>query len=526
MFRAFTLTALALCFFGGAITTGSAYETPWSVFSETSGMGVMQNGQQYLRLDNGIWGPNWSWNSYRGSITAANGSSTSRLESLLKTGAKLNLNIQTRKTAPRQITVNYRLTSSEDTSLTLAIISLTLDKQFADKAKVNAVTSNGTKIEPSFPLGIGSLGDDVSLLNLIDSAGHLTCIQITPAAKVSIDKSLRIVLAEKQLLKANAQNVTLKVDFPENVTYYPSPDHVPFDTDFDDWFPWQPKHNYDQPSEIDMSDWLEAPAGKHGRITRRDDKLIYNSQPIRLWGINLCYSTCAPENSLADKRSRFYAKYGINSVRLHKYADGSGWQGIQSRDSFLDFDPTALDRMDYQIAQFKTRGIYTKLSSTFGVKLGARDREHVPFMDEFGKLSGNRNRLATGHGSVFLSRELQDMQIQQIVTLLRHKNPYTGQTYAQDPAIAVVELFNEDSVLFFGTLGCLQKIPTLRQRSAQRFSDWLMAKYGSEKALIAAWGKDALNSFANEGFIGESLERKSIVPAGNPWFYDPKQLAG
>lgn len=526
MFRAFTLTALALCFCSGAITTMSAQETSWSVFSETSGIGVMQNGQPYLRLDNGIWGPNWSWNSYRGSIAVSNGNSTSRLESLLKTGAKLDLNIHTRQTGPRQLTVNYQLTSSKDTSLTLAIISLTLDRQFADKAKVNAFTSSGTNVERSFPLRIGSLGDDVSQLNVTDSAGHVTRIQITPAAKVTIDNSLRIVLAEQQLQQGTAQNITLTIDFPQNVTYYPSPDHVPFDSDFDDWFPWQPKHSYDQPSEIDMSDWLESPAGKHGRITRQDNRLVYNGQPIKLWGLNLCYSTCAPENSIADKRALFYAKYGINSVRLHKYADGSGWQGIQSRDSFLDFDPTALDRMDYQIAQFKKRGIYTKLSSTFGVKLGARDREHVPFMDEFGKLTGNKNRLATGHGSVFLSRELQGMQIQQIVKLLRHRNPHTGKTYAQDPAIAVVELFNEDSVLFFGTMGCLQKIPTLRQRSAQRFCDWLLAKYGSEKALIVAWGKDALNSFANEGFTGESLEDKSIVPAGNPWFFDPQQLAG
>jgi hypothetical protein len=280
------------------------------------------------------------------------------------------------------------------------------------------------------------------------------------------------------------------------------------------------------PSEISMSDWLKAPAGRHGRILRKNDNLIYNGKSIKLWGLNLCYSSCAPEKSLSEKRARFYSKYGINSVRLHKYADGPGWQGIQAPDSFLEFDPTALDRMDYQVAQFKKHGIYTKLSSTFGVKLGSKDSRHVPYMDEFGKLTGNKKRLSTGHGSVFLSREIQDMQIRQIVKLLEHKNPYTGLTYAEDPAVVVVELFNEDSVLFFGTLRILQKIPTLRQRSAQRFCEWLMTRYGSENALIAAWGKDALNSFGNEGITGESLSKETILPAGNPWFYDPQQLTG
>jgi hypothetical protein len=250
---------------------------------------------------------------------------------------------------------------------------------------------------------------------------------------------------------------------------------------------------------------------------------MYHDRPIKLWGLNVCYASCAPDKELAERRARFYAKYGINSVRLHKYADGPGWAGIQSDDSFVQFDTAALDRMDYFVAQLKRHGIYVLLSSTFGVKLGPQDREYVPYMDEF-SISGNRAR--TGHGSVYLARELQELQIRQIVKLLRHKNPYTGLSYAEDPAVAVVELFNEDSALFFGTLSQLQKVPTLRERAARQFTQWLKDKYGSRQALIASWGGDALNSFANEGFSDESWEQDTIVPAGNPWFFDPDQLAG
>ena len=80
-----------------------------------------------------------------------------------------------------------------------------------------------------------------------------------------------------------------------------------------------------------MQNWLEKPAGKYGRIVREHDKLVYNGKPIKLWGLNLCYSACSPENDLADQRAAFYSKYGVNSVRLHKYADGPDWAGIQSR---------------------------------------------------------------------------------------------------------------------------------------------------------------------------------------------------
>ncbi|MGC9327978.1 MAG: hypothetical protein ACP5I1_10120, partial [Candidatus Hinthialibacter sp.] len=296
-----------------------------------------------------------------------------------------------------------------------------------------------------------------------------------------------------------------------------------FSQEVEGWYEFHPANTPD-PGAIGMQDWLETPAGKHGRITRRDDQLFYNGKPIKLWGLNLTFSSCSPEKQLAEKRASFYAKYGINSVRLHKYADGTGWAGIQSPESFLEFDPEALDRMDYLIAQFKKHGIYTKLSSTFGVKLGPSDKKYVPFMDEFGEMRGNR--VSTGHGSIYLSRELQDMQIQQIVRILQHKNPYTGLVYAKEPAIAVVELFNEDSALWFGVLSQLQTKPTLRKRAEEMFSDWLKEKYGSQEGLEKAWGKEAIDSFAHEGFKDEHLDRRNIAPAGNPWFYDPAQLSG
>jgi hypothetical protein len=204
-------------------------------------------------------------------------------------------------------------------------------------------------------------------------------------------------------------------------------------TDMSTWYPFIAK-SMSEAGDIGLQDWLEKPAGKHGLILREDDKLIYNGKPIKLWGLNVCYSSCAPKAELADKRAAFYAKYGINSVRLHKYADGTGWAGIQSEQSFLEFDPEALDRMDYFVAQLKQVGIYVLLSSTFHVKLGPGDRQYVPYMDEFGEIPEGRNRVNTGWGTIFLVPELQDMQIQQIIKILQHRNPYTGLTYAEDPA--------------------------------------------------------------------------------------------
>lgn len=295
-----------------------------------------------------------------------------------------------------------------------------------------------------------------------------------------------------------------------------------------DWFAFQPTNDAAGESVIGMADWLERPAGKQGRITREGDRLVYAGKPLKLWGLNLSYGSCAPEKTLAEKRAAFYAKYGINAVRLHKWADAPGWMGIQSADSAVEFDPAALDRMDYQVAKLKEAGIYVLLSAHFGaMKLGPSDRRHVPFLEEFGQFEGKKNRVATPHSAIHYSPVLQDVHIRQTLNLLKHMNPYTGLTYAEDPAVAFVEIINEQSILFYTSSGPLKASATLRKEVGEAFSDWLKAKYGSAEKLQAAWGEKAFDSFTKEGFpAGESLERRNILPVGNPFYWEPAQLDG
>jgi len=296
----------------------------------------------------------------------------------------------------------------------------------------------------------------------------------------------------------------------------------------DDWYAFRPT-NEAGPSVIGMEDWIERPAGKHGRVTREGRTLIYDGQPIKLWGLNLCYLACAPDKDMAEKRAGFYPKFGINTVRFHKWAD-SPTMGVQSADSAAEFDPEKLDRLDYQVAKLKEAGIYIELSQSFGtVKMGQGDKRDVPYLQEFGEFGGKKNnRIGGGNSTFYYSPEIQNLQIRQIVSLLRHKNPYTGLTYAEDPAIFAIEIINESSILFFTSMTPLKQSPTIRKMTAERFSDWLKKKYGNQAGLVKAWGQQALDSFERDGFpaVGESIDQRNILPLGNPWYWDPENLGG
>ena len=295
----------------------------------------------------------------------------------------------------------------------------------------------------------------------------------------------------------------------------------------DGWYPFSGYGKIPSNSVWRMDDWLETPAGKNGRVRTDGDRFMTGDRPLKLWGLNLAYADCSPDAALADRRADFYAALGINAVRLHKYAEGNGWAGILSPGETARFDAAALDRMDYFLAALKKRGIYVKFSPVFIIRPGEADRERLPFYDELGP--ARDGRINPRHGSFYLSTELQDLLAEQAKALLTHRNPHTGLTYAEDPAVAFYELYNEDSALFFGLSDTLTRSPTLRARGAAAFFRWLSARYADEAALMQAWGKDALNCGMIAHFklpADESWAAGRIYPAGNPWFFDPEQLAG
>ncbi|MFP4224796.1 MAG: hypothetical protein ACLFVN_12095 [Phycisphaeraceae bacterium] len=293
----------------------------------------------------------------------------------------------------------------------------------------------------------------------------------------------------------------------------------------DDWYVFRPTDT-PAPGEIGMQAWLHRPAGKFGRPVMDGDQLLIDGEPVKLWGLNNSYMACAPEKSLAEQRAAFYAKFGFNTVRLHKYANGPGWRGITREDSFVHFVPDKLDRMDYYVAQLKKHGQYVKLSPSFGVRLGPDERKYHPaYYDELSE-GGKKAFPRVPYGGAYFFPEIQQVAIDQMLNILGHENPYTEMKYVDDPAIACIEIINEDSVLWYGTSRVLQGSEVVRKQAGKLFSDWLRDKYGSHEKLVEAWGEKALDAFASESehFTGEHLDKNNIVPFGNPWYYSPGTL--
>ena len=75
----------------------------------------------------------------------------------------------------------------------------------------------------------------------------------------------------------------------------------------DNWFPFNPTDYY-KPGSLNMSDWLDKPAGKHGflQITGKDFA-FEDGTPVKFWGVNIAGDS--PFSS-AEKSSGVDSLYG------------------------------------------------------------------------------------------------------------------------------------------------------------------------------------------------------------------------
>ena len=71
-------------------------------------------------------------------------------------------------------------------------------------------------------------------------------------------------------------------------------------------------------SVVDLSRFLDAPAGKDGFITTRGPHLVRpNGTRFRIWGVNLCGPDCFPDREEAPLLAADLARFGVNCVRFH-----------------------------------------------------------------------------------------------------------------------------------------------------------------------------------------------------------------
>lgn len=227
------------------------------------------------------------------------------------------------------------------------------------------------------------------------------------------------------------------------------------------------------PGVTDVSPWLEKPAGSRGFVVARDGHLSVGGQRLRLLGTNLCTSACFPDHGDAAKVAARLARFGINAVRFHHMDAGWASDVLPAADR-RTLDPGQLERLDYLVAQLKANGIYTNLNLHVSrVYPGVPTWEGMP---DFFK------------GVDIFYPPMVEMQREYARDLLTHQNPYTKTRYADEPAVALVEINNENGLLSQWWWGGLDGMATVyRDELRRQWNVWLAGRYGDHAALLEGW---------------------------------------
>ncbi|PYP79837.1 MAG: hypothetical protein DMD35_06900 [Gemmatimonadetes bacterium] len=203
--------------------------------------------------------------------------------------------------------------------------------------------------------------------------------------------------------------------------------------------PFTMEHRAADASSLDLSFLLDAPAGKRGFTRVRDGHLVRgDGTRLRLWGIHFTDwsrgSVLLPPREDSPLWAGTLARYGINCVRLH-FLDLDAPRGLIAAGSdSRHLDAQQLDRLDFLVAELEKRGIYVDLNLNVGRSYRAGDS--VPDFD----------RIRWAKGLTLFDPRLIALQKEYARMLLTHVNPYTGKAYRDDPAVAIVEILNENGV--------------------------------------------------------------------------------
>ena len=248
------------------------------------------------------------------------------------------------------------------------------------------------------------------------------------------------------------------------------------------WTPWEPAKDAFGESPIDLRYLNEKFAGEHGLIVAKGEKLTRSGdgREIRFWAVN------GPPGDL-DKQgladcARMLAKRGVNLVRMH----GSVFDGKTG-----ELDKAKVAYIRDAVAAMKKEGIYSHLSIYFPLWLQPTDG--TGWREGY---DGTKPAFAL----IYFEREFQRLYRSWLDAILNTEND-EGIRLAEDPAIAGIELVNEDS-LFFWTFD-YEGVPEPQMTKLEKmFGVWAEKNYGSVEKALATWKTKEKNDDAELRRLG------------------------
>jgi hypothetical protein len=254
---------------------------------------------------------------------------------------------------------------------------------------------------------------------------------------------------------------------------------------------------------LDLRGLNEPIAGQSGFIGLSGDKNGFvrgDGVPVRFWGVNYSLGRNQDQKELGHS-ARFLAKRGVNIIRF-----GAGNLNSDAKNPELtDANPKYIEQVWQVVAAMKKEGIYTTISPYWSSYL-----KQVP--RSWGIEGWPENQVPAG--LLFFNAQLQTGYKAWLKALLAPRNPYTGVSLGQDPALAMILIQNEESLLFWTEQSIKGKQLELL---GKQFAEWAKLKYGTLEAALRQW---------NGGGMPEDAPAQGVLGIHIVWQFTQTRSGG
>jgi len=245
-------------------------------------------------------------------------------------------------------------------------------------------------------------------------------------------------------------------------------------------------------------------------VTVNNEHLSYNGNRQRFWGINFCTGI---KQTLGNMELMFdrIIDAGFNAIRLNLF--DATFLHNQTRDTYhvettTVGSDTPMGRLDYAIYLARQRGIFFWFSFDRGMvplKTGTPgDYDILPndgHRSEWNSMV-SKNSLKN---LIYLDDRAQAVHTAYCKAILNHVNPYTGKTYADEEAIALYEITNENGFLSdftpqYTDQGTMwNNLPAyVKEKIRVKWNTWLRNKYKSQYGVNFAWRLGRLSNMTSD----------------------------
>ncbi len=261
----------------------------------------------------------------------------------------------------------------------------------------------------------------------------------------------------------------------------------------------------------DMSRLNDEPAGKRGFVQVQGGHFADGSgRPLRLYGVNVTGDSCFPPEDVAPRLAKRLRQWGFNCLRLH-FMDFNREGSIWADDRSGVLSEESLARLDRLVAECKGQGIYINLNLHVGRNYP--DQPQIPGCRTF-RYGKSLDRWYPPYVA---------MQEEYARGLLDRTNPHTGNRYAEEPAVACIEINNENTMIRDDRADYRRLPLPMKGVFTGLWTDWLRRKYGSTEEVRAAWNREvqALGAemLKTEGWVVQNAEgaESTLTRQGGVW---------